>query len=95
MAREPSRFSGRGAPSPLTKIDSLGHFASSHREQNGPTAVLTGLGRGGQDGAVAPQSCPTLARLSAPHTPPTSWYFSRATLVSAPSWVSMKSSLFL
>lgn len=26
---------------------------------------------------------------------PTSWYFSRATLVSAPSWVSMKSSLFL
>lgn len=34
-------------------------------------------------------ACPCLSQA------PTSWYFSRATLVSAPSWVSMKSSLFL
>lgn len=50
--------------------------------------------------AVTPQPSPThpthwLLAFPCLSQAPTSWYFSRATLVSAPSWVSMKSSLFL
>lgn len=48
---------GRGGPSPLTKVDSLRHLASGHREQDGPAAVLAGLGRGGQDTDASPGSC--------------------------------------
>lgn len=48
---------GKGEPRPLTEVDSLGHFASSHGQQDGPTAVLAGLGRGGRD-SCDPRTCP-------------------------------------
>lgn len=54
---------GRGEPSPLTKVNSLRHFASGHREQDGPTAVLAGLGRGGQDTRCVTSELPPLVPL--------------------------------
>lgn len=75
----------------LTEVDSLRHLAPGHGQQDGTTAVLTGLGQGRPrcDHTALHTVTAQPARL-----PLTSWYFSRATLVSALSCVSMKSSLF-
>lgn len=94
----PRRHRGRGELRSLTEVNPLRHLASGHREQDGSSAILAGLGRGGQDRSCVPWELPASGPLRAvsPQPPrPTSWYFSRATLVSAPSCVSMKSSLFL